>query len=75
MLTTIYFTKRFTSGLLTGISVNARVSFDQARLATMAKRYTRGSKGRDCLTGDKWIVTDASFQNYVRPSVRNGLIA
>ncbi len=66
-LHTIYFTKRFVSGILIGLAVNSSITFDGKFLAKMAKRYARGSKGRDCITGDKWIVTDASFQNYVRP--------
>lgn len=63
-MTTIYFTKRFLTGLLKGLSYKTSITFDTARLAKMAKAYRRGAHGSDCLTGTKWIITDASFQSY-----------
>lgn len=64
-LQTIYFTKRFDSGLLKGLSVNTKVTLDRSN-AWIIKHYSKGHKGKDVITGDKWTVTDASFQNYAR---------
>ena len=66
----IYYTKRFTSGNLRGLSVNLHVSFDDKRTQQMAKRFRRGAIGSDAITGDKYVITDASFQNYVRDYTR-----
>lgn len=61
---TIYFTKKFTSGNLKGISVVSNVSFETVqRCADFAKI---GRKGKDVLTNARWVITDRSFQNYQR---------
>jgi hypothetical protein len=60
---TIYFTKTFTSGTLKGLSV---IGKGYIRKSEDIARYRIGAKGQDCMTRDKWIVTDASFQNYAR---------
>jgi len=63
---TIYYTKRFTSGLLNGISVYGKLAFDPIRMAEVVKRIHTGARGRDIFTKDRWVIVDASFQNYVR---------
>lgn len=63
---TIYFTKRFLTGNLAGLSVTSHLRFDRLRVAEVTRKLRIGSKGRDCITKDRWIVTDASFQNYAR---------
>lgn len=61
-MTTIYFTKTFTSGLLKGISVVSNRSFPTVqKCADFAKI---GRKGKDIITKDQWVITDRSFQNY-----------
>lgn len=64
-MNTIYFTKRFTSGLLTGLSVVTALNADLPT-EELAKIIHKGVRGKDAITGSKWIVTDASFQNYKR---------
>lgn len=63
---TIYFTKRFTSGTLKGISVVAHIEFPNEQVGYYAGKFCKGISGRDCITKDRWIITDASFQNYKR---------
>jgi hypothetical protein len=63
-MTTIYFTKKFTSGILTGLSAICSLTYPTA--TECADAIYVGKKGKDCLTGTRWIVTDASFQNYAR---------
>ena len=61
---TIYYTKRFTSENLKGIAILDKVSFSSA--AQCAKAVYIGKTGKDYGTNDKWIIEDASFQNYKR---------
>lgn len=62
---TIYFTKRFTDGLLKGLCVIASASFNSIEeAATYAKI---GRKGKDKFgLRSPWIIVDRSFQNYKR---------
>lgn len=61
---TIYFTKRFTSGTLKGISVIQQVSCPTVERCAKVGRI--GREGKDVITGAKWVITDSSFQNYRR---------
>lgn len=61
-LQTIYFTKQFTSGPLKGLAVTQSVTGSPVTLA----KFRKGETGRDIMTRDRWVITDASFQNYVR---------
>jgi hypothetical protein len=65
---TVYFTKQFTSGMLKGLSVNTSVSFATMGAAgEFAKHYQDRTKvHRDLLTGNRFQVTDLSFQKYDR---------
>jgi len=62
----LYFTKRFDSGLLQGLSVHSSISFPASETVRYSKRFQRGATGRDLITKARWTITDASFQNYVR---------
>lgn len=60
-MTTLYFTKRFISGVLKGISVNESMSFVSVEAAAdFLKVMRKGSKRVD------WKIVDASFQKYWR---------
>lgn len=63
---TLYFTKKFTSGTLEGLSVQHHISFPPSERARYAKAFAKGTKGRDTITKDRWIIVDASFQSYAR---------
>lgn len=65
-ITHIYYTKRFLSGMLKGLEVPCSISFPKVSTADYAKRYRVGVKGRDCLTESRFLIVDASFQNYQR---------
>lgn len=64
-MNTIYFTKRFDSGILKGIAVKAQWTADRTP-EQMARRIRKGKRGMDVITGARWTVTDASFQSYAR---------
>lgn len=57
---TIYYTKTFTSGLLKGISVTEKVTKSDVSF------WRIGRTGEDYGTRARWVITDASFQNYAR---------
>ena len=57
---TIYYTKLFLTGNLKGISINTQVITD------FPMKYAKWTKGKDVITGDKFQITCASFQNYSR---------
>ncbi len=61
-LQTLYYSKRFTSGLLKGLTVHQSVTASMSSL----KGIHIGATGKDYGTCAKWIIVDASFQNYVR---------
>jgi hypothetical protein len=61
-MTTLYFTKRFTSGTLTGLTVHGSVTASAQTL----KAYRLHATGRDYGTRAKWVIVDASCQNYQR---------
>ena len=63
-MTRIYFTKRFTGGILKGLSINDSTWFDTPERAS--KAYHIGKRGRDTITRTPWVITDASFQKYDR---------
>ena len=63
-MTTIYFTKTFTSGNLKGLSVPQKLSYPTVEQC--AKVIHTGKTGKDIITKAKWIITDCSFQNYQR---------
>lgn len=65
-MATIYFTKRFDSGLLKGCHVTSNISFPADRTPYYVRQFAVGVKGKDCITKDRWTITDASFQNYAR---------
>ena len=58
----LYFSKRFTSGLLKGITIHGSVYGPPITL----KHFAIGTKGHDWHSGAKWVIVDASFQNYAR---------
>jgi hypothetical protein len=60
MLHTIYYTKLFTSGNLKGIVVHQKIS------TSFPDDFRKGKTGKDLFTKDKWIIVDASYQNYIR---------
>ena len=62
---TVYYTKRFTSGPLTGLSVNTSLTLDTTPAIAYA-RFRIGTTGRDALTGSRFTISDFSFQNYSR---------
>ncbi len=64
-MTTIYFTKRFTSGPLKNLCAISEASFPTVNeCADYAKL---GRKGKDKFgTKSDWIIVDRSFQNYRR---------
>lgn len=60
-MTILYFTKRFMSGVLKGISVNESMTFVSVEAAAdFLKVMRKGSKRVD------WKIVDASFQKYWR---------
>lgn len=61
-LQTLYYSKRFDSGLLKGLTVHQSVTASESSL----KHLRVGSKGRDTITRSRWTIVDASYQNYVR---------
>jgi len=65
-ITTIYFTKKFLSGCLKGLEHTTALKVDSTRVPAVSKRYRVGKRGTDCITKHRWIITDASFQNYSR---------
>lgn len=62
-LVTLYCSKTFLTGTLKGLTVPMVLKNISLETAT---RFAVGSKGKDCITKSKWIITDASFQNYHR---------
>jgi hypothetical protein len=65
-MTTLYFTKQFTGGLLKGIKVNHSMSFiSESDAADFLKVMRKGVKKAVCGT-DPWKIVDASFQKYWR---------
>ena len=63
---TIYYSKRFDSGLLKGITVHGSISFPAECFDYYAKRFRKGTTGHETITRAKFTITDASFQNYRR---------
>ncbi len=61
-LQTVYYSKLFTSGTLKGLTVHQSVCASPSTL----KGIRIGAKGSDCITRAKWIIVDASYQNYIR---------
>ena len=61
-MNTIYFSKRFLSGTLKGLTVHQSVTGSPRTLASFVKGHT----GRDAVTRAKFVIVDASYQNYVR---------
>lgn len=61
-LQTLYYSKRFTSGLLKGLTVHNHLTASPKTL----RSFRIGTIGRDALTRDRYVIVDASFQNYVR---------
>lgn len=60
-MTTLYFTKQFTAGILKGIRISESMPFASANLAAdFIKVMRKGSKKID------WKIVDASFQKYWR---------
>lgn len=53
---TVHFAKRFTSGNLTGITVNQTITASPETIT----RFRVGRTGSDVLTNDKWIITSAT---------------
>lgn len=66
-MTTIYFSKTFLSGHLTGLTVHGHLAYPTVE--TCAKMVHVGKTGKDYGTKARWIITDASFQNYARETV------
>ena len=64
--TTLYFTKRFLTGTLKGLSVQTHISFPADRTAYYAKAFAKGTKGKEVITSNRYVITAASFQNYAR---------
>jgi hypothetical protein len=60
----IYYSKTFITGILKGLTVHSTLTYPTVEHC--AKAIYIGKQGRDCITGTKWIITDASFQNYSR---------
>ncbi len=67
-MTTIYYTKRFDSGLLKGLTANCSIPMpdDAETIQHYARKLHVGAKGRDVITKTRWTIVDASFQNYQR---------
>lgn len=61
-LQTLYFSKRFTSGLLKGITVHEKITGSPETL----KWYRIGSTGQNFGTKSRWVIVDASYQEYAR---------
>ncbi len=61
-LQTLYYSKRFTSGILTGLIVHDRVTGSPCTL----KAFSIGKCGSDIITDSAYIIVDASYQNYIR---------
>jgi hypothetical protein len=59
---TIYYSKRFLSGNLTGLTVHQSMTASPSTLANIRI----GAKGKDYGTRARWIIVDASYQNYAR---------
>ena len=67
-MATIYFTKRFDSGVLKGLTYNSAITFPDGEesLRHYTAAFHRGAKGRDAITKTRYTIIDASFQNYQR---------
>ncbi len=61
-LQTLYYSKRFTSGILTGLIVHDLVTGSPCTL----KAFAIGTRGRDIITDSAYIIVEASYQNYIR---------
>lgn len=63
----IYYSKQFETGLLKGLITHESVSFATQKAAdNFARTMRRGTKHKDALTKDRFIVTDISYQKYDR---------
>lgn len=66
-MTTIYFTKQFTSGLLKGLFYRESMRFtSEAEAADFIKAGRKGFKGQKVTGGSGWRIVDASYQKYWR---------
>lgn len=63
---TIYFTRRFLTGVLTGIRVHDKIAFPASMREDYARKFRRGTMRKEALTGAKYVITDAAFQSYAR---------
>lgn len=63
---TIYYTKKFTAGLLTGLSVNCSLSFPTLPEAARFARKMRPGTAHKGLGRERYEITDLSFQRYDR---------
>jgi len=64
-MVTLYFTKRFTGGLLKGLAVNESMRF--ASDTDAAEFVKAGRKGFKKVVGSsQWKIVDASYQKYWR---------
>lgn len=60
-MVTIYYTKTFTSGLKKGLSITQKIT------TSFPEKFKKFTTGRENFGfRDKYIITDASHQNYVR---------
>ena len=65
-MSTIYYTKLFTSGILTGISLITSVTFDAKLTDEYVKWIVAHTKSPIESSGSRFVITDFSFQNYAR---------
>ncbi len=64
-MTTLYFTKQFTGGLLKGLLYNESMVFANEILAAEFIKFGRKGCKKPTL-GSPWKIVDASFQKYWR---------
>ena len=71
-MATIYYTKRFDSGVLKGLrsSVQSLTCLGEVNGRSEVQRCADavyvGKRGKDIITGTRYTIVDASFQNYAR---------